>query len=482
MSSRIWNYQDAPIHNASFRVLVPPNWRVDEIDKFHNADYTRETLAMYEVFIGPEAELSSPYWLRESGSRYVYAWPEGIIPQQPFAPEPVQVECDLRLNGHELTLRTPVLHRQAFPGGYRELPPAVIPPISLHPESTRKAFLASAVERDLELEVTARCNDEESPAEGRLTLITPAGWQVTPQHIDVCLAQGGGAQICKFLVSIPPGMPEGSYLLQYKIRCRDREYHDIMSPVRMGAPGLPDAANPATCIKEEFILEPAQLTVYLIEARFDQSRRYAYVEGANEDLLPILKPLGIKFHLLSDHHIAYGDLGSFDTIIVGPKAYTLRPVLRDNASRFLEFMENGGVLAVQYQWYGYDDGDGAPYPFEFSHPINRVTDEKAPICLLNPEDRLWRFPNTIGPEDFNGWVHDRGLGFFNNWDSRYCTYLSCADPGEPAQEGGLLGCPYGRGYYLYIGYSLFRQLPAGVPGTFRLFFNLLAAQPDGRQS
>jgi hypothetical protein len=203
-------------------------------------------------------------------------------------------------------------------------------------------------------------------------------------------------------------------------------------------------------------------------------RANAYVEGAKEELLTTLESVGVAFQRFSDHDIEHRDLGEFDVIVIGPKAYNLRGPLRENASRFLEYVRDGGTLIVQYQWYGYDRSGLTPYPFRFSQPPDRVTDENARITILRSEDELFRFPNSIGPSDFKGWVHDRGLAFFNNWDQKYNTYLSCADHGESQQEGGLVGCRYGKGYYFYIGYSLFRQLPAGVPGAFRLFFNLLA--------
>lgn len=183
--------------------------------------------------------------------------------------------------------------------------------------------------------------------------------------------------------------------------------------------------------------------------------------------------LGVHFHLLTDHEIAHTELSKFDTIVIGPKAYYLRGELRENAYRFLDYVKQGGRLIVQYQWYGYDNAQFVPYPLKLQYPVDRVTDENAPIRILKPDSPLFHYPNKISLNDFSAWVHDRGISFFSQWDSAYETFLSCSDPGEPQQEGGLIGCKYGKGCFIYCGYSLFRQIPAGVPGAFRLFFNLL---------
>lgn len=471
MSTRIWNPKTVSFEQSSLKVCLPKGWKAEPVEVPPQSNTHGVPIALYEVFIENEAELSTPYWLSSPETPYVYKWPNGHTSQQPLTPPPVQVQCHVSINGQDLTLRTSALHRKAFPGGYSELPPAVVCPISLHPESRNKFFLVSDPIKRLELQVTARCNDEERPAEGQLELAIPHGWEVTPQRINLSLTQGGGTRTCAFSVTIPKEITEGRYTLQYRIRCRGRDYGVILTPVQMGLPGLPDQVS--SPVKEEFILEPAQVTVHMIDAHFVKDRCYAYIEGLKEDVLSTLEAMGIKFHSLTDHEIEHRRLEDFNTIVIGPRAYTIRESLRENGHRFLEYMKKGGTLVVQYQWYGYDRGNLAPYPFRFDHPVSRVTDEQASVHISSPENRLFHSPNAICRNDFDGWVHDRGLAFFSQWDQKYTIYLSCADPGEPQQEGGLIGCRYGMGSYLYVGYSIFRQLPVGVPGAFRLFFNML---------
>ncbi|MEI6155272.1 MAG: hypothetical protein WCQ90_14430, partial [Deltaproteobacteria bacterium] len=195
-----------------------------------------------------------------------------------------------------------------------------------------------------------------------------------------------------------------------------------------------------------------------------------------EETFSVFQSLGVNIHHIEDADIAHGSLYEYDAIVAGPNAYLIRGQLADNAHRLLEYVEHGGTLIVQYHTYEYQRQDFAPYPFTYSIPHDRVTDENAPVSMLAPDNPLFCFPNKIKREDFDGWVHDRGLYFFGQWDGRYTPLLSCADAGEPQKTGGMMLCAYGKGIYIYVGYSLSRQLLAGVPGAFRLFFNMLSSR------
>jgi hypothetical protein len=142
--------------------------------------------------------------------------------------------------------------------------------------------------------------------------------------------------------------------------------------------------------------------------------------------------------------------------------------------RLLKWVQGGGTLIVQYQQYSYFSGDHAAYPLSARQPHDRVTVESAPVTILTPEHPVFSHPNSIVPSDFDGWVQERGLYFASEWDDRYEALLETSDPGETAKRGGLLVARYGDGLYVYTGLSLFRQLPVGVPGAYRLLANLLS--------
>jgi len=242
----------------------------------------------------------------------------------------------------------------------------------------------------------------------------------------------------------------------------------------MAAPGLPRLPDEATCIKEQIIATPAVGNIHLIDAKFVPGMKYAYVKGADEDVLKSLAHFNLDFHLITDEEMGYIDLDQFDAIVIGPNAYLIRDQLRKNAPRLPKYVDQGGSLIVQYQGYGYQREEFVPYPFRYSQPHDRVTSEDAPVSVLEPDHFLFNQPNAITPADFDSWVHDRGLYFFGKWDKRYKPLLACSDLGEEPKQGGLLITSYGRGTFIYTGYSLHKQLPAGVPGAFRLFANLLA--------
>jgi hypothetical protein len=335
----------------------------------------------------------------------------------------------------------------------------------------------TAGEAQIQLDVLAR-NHTEQRLTGRLELEVPSWITVEPSAIDVSLG-AGGSQPYLFTLTTPTSAPIGTHALRIRMDVEGRPYTTGLLPVRMGTANLAGEPDAASCTRETFLLTPAEVDLHVVQARFARSLRYAYVAGVEDDVVRLLEPFGAQFHLVDDEELQRLDLFRFDAIVIGPGAYSARAALRAAAPRLLDYMDGGGTLIVQYQPYGYQAPGMAPYPFRYREPHDRVTDERAPVRILAPEHSLFQVPNLIGDTDFDGWVGERGRYFFGEWDRRYRPLLACADPGEEPKPGGLIVADYGRGTYVYCGYSLYRQLPAGVQGPFRLFANLLAL-PAGR--
>jgi hypothetical protein len=480
LSARLLNPRKVALSDVTFSVQVPEKWHVeDSSPDWIGPDSVENPLGLYELLAGEDADLSSPYWLIEPSDGFVYQCSKSG--HMAFGPEAVRVGCEFRAWGTLLRASAPAVHKKAFGGGYSELALKVIPPISLHPQTDRKFLLFSDRDQHFEIHIQTHCNDEERPAAGTLRLAAPDGWTVTPEHRKVNLVYGKSLTSA-FRISVPAGTAEGYYPLEFIINCRGRDYNVVCSPVRKGTPALPVADDPATCREEVLLLDPALVKVHMVDAVHVPGLRYAYIDGIKDDIPAILESMGVHLHTLSADEIVHGDLNSYDTIIVGPRAFNLMPRLQENALRFHEFMRKGGTLLAQYQWTGFDKDSLAPYQLRMRQPVDRVTNENSAVEILKPESALFRFPNRIGPAEFLGWVHDRGLGFMHEWDERYETSLACSDPGEQPLEGGLLQCRYGKGHFLYVAYSLFRQLPAGVHGAFRLFFNMLALGHKARSA
>jgi hypothetical protein len=225
--------------------------------------------------------------------------------------------------------------------------------------------------------------------------------------------------------------------------------------------------------------------------------RVGYVRGAADRIPEALLAVGVPVVLLTPAMLDRGNLDRFDAIVIGPRAYETDSALVENNGRLLAYTRRGGLVIVQYQQHQFFNGRFAPYPMTVggqplrldetparlgsatvraAPPIShdRVTDENAPVKFVAPEHPVVRGPNRIGPSDWKGWVQERGLYFARSWDRRYRPVLETHDPGEAPLRGGLLLATVGKGIYAYTGLSFFRQLPAGVPGAFRLFANLLA--------
>jgi hypothetical protein len=208
-----------------------------------------------------------------------------------------------------------------------------------------------------------------------------------------------------------------------------------------------------------------------------QLARVGYVRGASDQVPEALEAVGIPLKLLTPDDLERGDLSHYDAIVVGSRAYETDPALVASNGRLLDYARAGGRLIVQYQEYPYVRGGYAPFPFTIAQPHDRVTDETAPVELIQPVSRLFLAPNAIRSGDWDGWVQERGLYFAHTWDQAYRPVLQTGDAGEKLQ-GGLLVARLGQGLFVYTGLSFFRQLPAGVPGAYRLFANLLALRPD----
>lgn len=224
---------------------------------------------------------------------------------------------------------------------------------------------------------------------------------------------------------------------------------------------------------ETFVTRPSAVYMHVIDATFAPGRRYGYVPGLAEEIVPALGRFGLDVTMLPGDTLPFADLSAYDTIVVGPNAYNI-PSVRASAARLLDYIHGGRTLVVQHQAYGYDEPGLAPYPFAYNQPHDRVTLPSVPVEPVVPDHRVLNSPNEIGPRDWDGWVHDRGIYFFGTWDERYTPILSAYDPGETPRLGGLMVASYGAGTYVYSGYSFARQIPAGVPGAVRLFANLLA--------
>jgi hypothetical protein len=301
------------------------------------------------------------------------------------------------------------------------------------------------------------------PERGVLRLELPEGWKSEPAEEAIELSRRGEKKEVQFKV-FPSDLREGRATLRAVLDVAGEKYSEGYTLVTREDLG------------SFYYYQPARQRVSMVDVRVPHDLKVGYVMGAGDDIPTALAQVGMDVTLIPAERLPSEDLSRFGTIVLGIRAYDTQNDVAANNKRLLDFVSAGGTLVTQYNT-GVDDfnsGHFTPYAAKLSRA--RVSVEEAPVEILAPQDPVFHYPNTITAHDFDGWVQERGLYFMSSWDDHFEALLSCHDPGEDAQKGGLLKANYGKGIYIYTGYAFFRQLPAGVPGAVRLYVNLLSAK------
>jgi hypothetical protein len=207
-----------------------------------------------------------------------------------------------------------------------------------------------------------------------------------------------------------------------------------------------------------------------VDVKVAERLKVGYLPGTGDAVQASLENLGIHATPLTMDDVAGGRLSGYDAVVLGVRAYAAHPGLAAANGQLLKYAKNGGVVIVQYNLGQFNYG---PYPYSLGS-AEKVVDEKAPVQLLMPESPVLSWPNKITTRDFDGWVEERGHGFMESWDPQYQAPLEMHDSEQDPQKGGLLVTKTGKGAYVYVALALYRELPEGVPGAYRLFANLLS--------
>jgi len=327
----------------------------------------------------------------------------------------------------------------------------VIAPVSLRFLSDVKLF-APAAERAVEVEVTAH----RPHASGILQLEAPAAWRISPAEQPFRLGESGDKARFTFAVTAP-AQDDSTAFLQARVKIGGASFDNERVEIRYSH------------IPVQLLQPPARLKAVCLELAI-RGHRVGYVPGAGDSVAESLEQMGYAVTQLSGADLVPEKLRELDAVVVGIRAFNVRTNLVEHLPALFAFVQSGGNLIVQYNRPG--PKEIAPYDLEISS--DRVTDENAAMTLLAPDHPALKTPNPITSADFAGWVQERGLYFPDQWDEHFTPLLACNDPGETPKKGGLLVARYGQGYFVYTGLSWFRQLPAGVPGAYRLFANLVS--------
>lgn len=424
-------------------------------DLKNNEPVTRETVR----HVPSDASYSQPYWLREEPRASLFTVSERALVGMPENTPPLDVPVSIFAGegGDAISFDVPVLYRWVDPvRGTLYRPVAIVPEVALSVEEKTLVFPDRSPKQ---VRVVVK-NDTAAERAGTLRLKLPAGWTATPAEVPVTLKGKGEEFRASFNVT-PPQTPSVAALAA-----------EFDTGGKTFTRGFDEINYPHIPPQTLFPTASAKLV------RVDLQRHgssIGYVMGSGDEVPEALRQVGYDVTLLSDEELESGDLSRFDAVITGVRAYNTRAALRRQQKRLLEYVERGGTLVVQYNTPDrtLEGAQVGPFPFKLTQ--DRVTDEAAAVNVLAPADALMSAPNRITDEDFKGWVQERGLYFASDWDAHYTPLFASHDPGEQDSKGSTLVARVGRGTYVFTSLAFFRQLPAGVPGAYRLFVNMISA-------
>ena len=406
-----------------------------------------------ELSLRVPSATSNPYWLETAGSEGMYPAPGYELRGLGENPPPLTATFTLEVLGAEVPITAPVLYKATYPDrGEVYRPVLVVPAAGV--SFAKPVYLWPAREAR---EVTVAVESFAGERAGSVALAAPAGWTVEPATREVSLSTTGAVAEATFTVT-PPADAAEAQLAAHFTTAADT-FDRAVRVLRYGH------------IPPQAIVQPAQARAVRLELS-RSAERIGYVPGAGDAIPEALREVGYAVDVLAEDDVARGPLGDYDAIVLGVRAYNTQDWLPRVNDRLLDYARAGGTLVVQYNTNRRLDMAGlAPYPLTLSR--DRVTVEGAPVTFVDPAAAVLNRPNAITADDFAGWVQERGLYFPSEWDPAYRPVIASADPGEGPLEGGLLVAELGEGHYVYTGLSFFRELPAGVPGAYRLFVNLL---------
>jgi LmbE family N-acetylglucosaminyl deacetylase len=404
--------------------------------------------------IPDDAPYSQPYWLRKPRTLGTFAVDDQNLIGLPQNPPALPVDILLQVNGQKLRYLVDTKYRTVDPvAGEVRSPVVISPPAFVNVLNSVFVFPTNQPKP-----VSVRVTAATGAVKGELKLTAPEGWEVSPASIPVDLKATNGEMVATF--SVKPPNQNSEETLRAIVSIEGRDYSLERVPISHPHIGV------------QTLMPPAQAKIVRADIR-KKGERIGYIPGAGDDVPESLRQIGYSVKMLSEPEITAKNLAQFSAVVLGIRAFNTQDRVSNWLPELFAYVKNGGVAVAQYNTLAdLKTNQFGPYPLEISR--DRVTDENALVRVLAQNNPLMNVPNKIAPKDFDGWVQERGLYFPNKWDPAWTPILSCNDPNEKPLDGGLLVAKSGKGFFIYTSYSWFRQLPAGVPGAYRLFANMLS--------
>jgi LmbE family N-acetylglucosaminyl deacetylase len=399
---------------------------------------------------------SAPYWLFEKGSLGMYKVSDQQLRGLPETPRPATIKFNLEIEGQPITITKPVVYRYSKPDkGELYQPFEILPEVTA---SFKDKVIIFSNDQTKEIPVTIKAGKDN--IDGYVSIKHPYSWKVYPAKQKVNIQQKGDEVTLMFTVVPPATQSEG--VLTPEVFIGDQKYSQALNEIEYDH------------IPKQSVLLPAETKV--VRLNIQKGGQYiGYIQGAGDAIPESLRQIGYDVEVIDPATINGEMLQKYDAVVVGIRAYNTVDELKFKQKYILDYVKNGGNVIVQYNTnrrIKVDPSELAPYSLQLSR--DRVTDENATVEVIAKDHSLVNFPNKIEAKDFEGWVQERGLYFPNSWGSEFTPILSMNDKGETAKKGSLLVAKYGKGNYIYTGLSFFRELPAGVPGAYKLFTNMIS--------
>ena len=462
-------------HNGSQQSLVmdglklevPEGWAtISSKTKRFSVEPGQNARVVFRLKVPKNAEYTRPYWHRDDpDTESVNHVDNEKYATLPFPPPVLRARAQYTVTGAGKAVEsaigaTVVTEFVGDAGKASARPVAVVPAFSVALEpGTQVISTHNGASSTVTVGVSSNLSRD---AKGVLRLELPAGWRSEPVQLAVAFTRRGDKRDFQFKM-FPAGLQEGRAKVRAVLEADGEKFSEGYTLVTREDLG------------SFYYYQPAVQRVSIVDVKVPHDLKIGYIMGAGDDIPTVLKQAGMDVTLIPAEKLASEALNGYGTIVLGIRAYDTQKDVVANNKKLLDFVAAGGTLIVQYNTSVGDFNNGHLTPFSAELSRARVSVEEAPVDILAPEDGVFHYPNEITARDFDGWVQERGLYFMDKWDEHFKPLLSCHDPGEDAQKGGLLRAQYGKGTYIYTGYSFFRQLPAGVPGAVRLYVNLLSA-------
>ncbi|GAB5522928.1 MAG: PIG-L family deacetylase [Roseivirga sp.] len=415
--------------------------------------YNQRLLQNDTITISNDMNPSQPYWLEKEASLGMYRVDDQQMIGLPENPAALYATYLLEIDGKPFQYESDVIFKRGDRVKGEVYRPFVItPPVMAEIKESVLIFPDNEPKN-----VTVVVTSGRSDVKGRVSLNLPSGWRSNPAYVDYDLKQKNQELSATFSV-LPPAKSEEAYVgvqATYNGQTYDRGLKVI------------DYDH----IPIQTIFPKSNTKVVRVDIK--RTNQYVgYIMGSGDAIPESLEQVGYQVTILDPNSITTETLAAFDAVIIGVRAYNTIDRMRVIQPNLMEYVEGGGTVIAQYNTSMRNQPQIGPYPFSISR--DRVTVEGADVRILAPDNPIINGPNKITQKDFEGWVQERGLYFPNRWDAQYTPILSSNDPGETPKNGGLLVAEYGEGHFIYTGYSWFRELPAGVPGAFRIFTNMIS--------